>query len=466
MFWRISIFLAITLCVAAASAKERTWTSADGRTMQAEFVREVDGEVTFLKGGKLVTISLEKLSEKDQQVVKDLTAGKEVPEGDAGGEKGPAGQQASGTTEKPAKGKKPLAIQTRTWTDRFGLKSSGKFVRVDGDDVVLSRGARVISVPFTNLSADDQQYVRDVLTSQGKEDEIPSDSLPAATGRDGGLGSLPNAAYGVPDGLPGGSNGGGIAGPAGIGGAPPGGFPGGALPPGLGGSGRGPGISGFPPGGAGAMPPGPGMLPPGISGPGGGIGGGGIAGPMGAGGFPGSGFPGSDPVGGIGGAGAMPPGMAMPPGISGTPGAGMGRMPGMSGSSGYPGIGESGMPGASMPGMTPSFPSSLPEPSFSTPTFETVYSCSGCGRKISQAESGGTSCPYCGITWGFKQDPYGNKTYNSAATSRAATVGVVVVIFVILGGIVFVALFVGIIVAVVKAASSSSRPPPQPQRYY
>src|SRR6185436_4285905 len=82
MFWRITTFFAVFVCAASALAggKVRTWTSTDGRTMQAEFVRELDGDVTFLKDGKLVVIKLDKLSEKDQQVVKDLAAGKESEE--------------------------------------------------------------------------------------------------------------------------------------------------------------------------------------------------------------------------------------------------------------------------------------------------------------------------------------------------------------------------------------------------
>ena len=120
-----------------------------------------------------------------------------------------------------------------------------------------------------------------------------------------------------------------------------------------------------------------------------------------------------------------------------------------------------GMGGSSFP------PPSFSEPTFTAPTFETVYTCSGCGKRISQAESGGSKCPYCGISWGFKQEPDGTRTYNSAAvTNRAATVGFMVIVFVLLGGIVFVGLFIGIIVAVVKAATSSSPAPPQPQRYY
>src|SRR5687768_3078302 len=94
MFWRIFTFLIVVVCAAVAFAdgKARTWTSADGRTMQAEFVRELDGDVTFLKDGKLIVIRVEKLSEKDQQLVKDLAAGKEPGQV----EKDPFGTPAAG----------------------------------------------------------------------------------------------------------------------------------------------------------------------------------------------------------------------------------------------------------------------------------------------------------------------------------------------------------------------------------
>jgi len=34
----------------------RTWTDVQRRTMQAQFIREVDGDVTFSQEGKLVTL--------------------------------------------------------------------------------------------------------------------------------------------------------------------------------------------------------------------------------------------------------------------------------------------------------------------------------------------------------------------------------------------------------------------------
>jgi len=51
--WAMIVCLA---CLTARAAEEvRTWTDTTGRTMQAQFVREVDGDVTFLKDGKLIT---------------------------------------------------------------------------------------------------------------------------------------------------------------------------------------------------------------------------------------------------------------------------------------------------------------------------------------------------------------------------------------------------------------------------
>jgi hypothetical protein len=154
------------------------------------------------------------------------------------------------------------------------------------------------------------------------------------------------------------------------------------------------------------------------------------------------------------------------PGMGGaTTGMPTGMMPSGMGSAG---MGPAGMGGSrmdSMTGMSPASIPAIPDPTFSTPRFEQTYSCSGCGASISQAESSLTTCPHCGITWGYTQDRFGNKTMTGAGTNMA-TVGIVIVIFVLLGGVVFIALFVGIIVAIVKAASAPPARQPQQQRYY
>jgi hypothetical protein len=78
-----SLFIASVVCcllLSPASAKDRTWTDTQGRSMRAEFIRELDGEVTLLRNGKLIALPLSRLSDKDQQYVRDVAAGKPVDE--------------------------------------------------------------------------------------------------------------------------------------------------------------------------------------------------------------------------------------------------------------------------------------------------------------------------------------------------------------------------------------------------
>src|SRR5262245_2140174 len=77
-FWRAPLL--VLLCFAAAAAGERVWIDKQGREIRGEFVREVDGEVTLLANGKLITIPLDQLSDRDRQLAQDLAAGRAAPE--------------------------------------------------------------------------------------------------------------------------------------------------------------------------------------------------------------------------------------------------------------------------------------------------------------------------------------------------------------------------------------------------
>ena len=73
--WLLVCFSAI----AANGADEvRTWTDSQGGKMQAQFVREVDGDVTFLKDGKLITLPLDTLSPEDQKFIREAEAKKKL----------------------------------------------------------------------------------------------------------------------------------------------------------------------------------------------------------------------------------------------------------------------------------------------------------------------------------------------------------------------------------------------------
>ena len=57
-----------------ASAEVRTWTSTDGRTIEAEFLKGDDTSVTIKRGTKQFTLPLDKITEADQKYVKDKLA--------------------------------------------------------------------------------------------------------------------------------------------------------------------------------------------------------------------------------------------------------------------------------------------------------------------------------------------------------------------------------------------------------
>jgi DNA-directed RNA polymerase subunit RPC12/RpoP len=516
----LTLVVVALLAAGPAIAKERTWTSSDGRQMKAEFVRLIDGEVTFLKDGKLVTVPMERLSERDQQIVRDLAAGKPVPDEpvsnqpnvpDPFGSPSPApsardpGAAGRATTPAapPARSDGRITIENRPWIYDNNKQTTARFVRVNGNDVVLNRAGKVLTIPFFSLSEADQDYVRQVLKQQDKEHLVPKQpagatgqavgaaatgaapggvGIPDSTGivppgsippRGLGPGSLGPGAMGPgamgPGAMGPGAMGPGATGPSGIGRGPGGIGPGGFGPGMAGPIGKGPGMGpDLGPGmGPGMGPRGPGGIGPGMAGMGGVPGAGGMPGPKGMGpGSTASGMPGMS-----GGPGATPGAPTMPPGIAGMPGGiPAGAPEAGSPSGGYPRTGErfgpgfeSGFPSAPAVADSPSagpspFTSSLP----SAP-IEQVYECSGCKRQISQEQAKGTKCPYCGIYWLYKENAGGGKTYHGVAgafsggrSAGAMVAGViaalVVVLLIVAGGA------IAIIAAIVKAAAKPSRP--------
>jgi hypothetical protein len=66
----------LTILAVTLTAKEpiRTWTSADGRTLQAEYIRSYDGKVTIKMGSREYTLPLSRFSPADQQYVAGLAS--------------------------------------------------------------------------------------------------------------------------------------------------------------------------------------------------------------------------------------------------------------------------------------------------------------------------------------------------------------------------------------------------------
>jgi len=158
----------------------RTWTDAKGGKMRAQFVREVDGDVTFLKEGKLVTVPLDQLSDEDQKYIRKAEADKKVEETPLpAGAPRPVDDSPLPLESRPADDAKPsltkqkVDIEERTWRDLRGRPQTGKFVRMHQGFVVISSGSRALRVPYYNLSQPDRDYLREILTARGELAQLP-----------------------------------------------------------------------------------------------------------------------------------------------------------------------------------------------------------------------------------------------------------------------------------------------------
>src|SRR5436853_1833954 len=115
----------------AAADEVRTWTKAQGETVRAQFLREVDGDAVFLQDGKPLTIPFDELSEKDQKLIRELEKGKKVEETPVP-RGAPTAAPAAPTSDEPEKksdrindrrpslGPPRIVTETRSWREING----------------------------------------------------------------------------------------------------------------------------------------------------------------------------------------------------------------------------------------------------------------------------------------------------------------------------------------------------------
>jgi hypothetical protein len=185
----VGLLLVLVATAAAEEGEVRNWTNKEGRTMQAEFLREVDGDVTFLKDGKLLTLSLDQLSEDDQRFIRNAEATKKVEETapPAGAprpvEISPIPLDTAASDAKSSLTKQKVVIEERTWRDLRGKPQVGKFVRMHQGSVVISSGSRALRVPYYTLSQPDREYLRELLAARGESTQLPPE-MPAGQATD------------------------------------------------------------------------------------------------------------------------------------------------------------------------------------------------------------------------------------------------------------------------------------------
>lgn len=173
----------------ALAAEERVWTDTQGRTMRAQFLREADGDAVFLKEGKLVTVPLARFTAADQEAMKKLAVGQALPADQSPQDPFVTVRPApppppSGFAQAPPLVQSKTEVVVRDWSDTAGNRTSGKFVRVNGPDVILLRGSRTLAVAFSKLSLVDQLYVNQILEERGQQPMVVP--TPTPTGPNAG----------------------------------------------------------------------------------------------------------------------------------------------------------------------------------------------------------------------------------------------------------------------------------------
>jgi hypothetical protein len=186
---RVTVACLLLAVTAPVAAQQRNWTYANGKAFRAEFVRELDGDVTLLQDGKLIHVPLAQLSDEDQRRIGQLqekesdapaTAATEPADRSAspfGGDPKSPASRLPALSPPAAKKSKVEQPTTRTWTNTQGEQTIGKFVRFVGRSVVILRGARTATLDFDSLTPEDQAYVRDLMIARG-------DTPPPVAGQD------------------------------------------------------------------------------------------------------------------------------------------------------------------------------------------------------------------------------------------------------------------------------------------
>ena len=224
--------LALILLLGPGLAWGRTWTSREGKEIEADFVDATEESVTLNRNdGKQVTFKLDRLCDGDQQFVRTVLARRgskratltesatapptptqkvnpaRIPKFgasdkrdddsgiDAEDDSDSSSTDASPFRETGDSTKKKAKIENRTWIDAFGRKSGGKFVRFQGSNVIILRGGRQATLNYWELSEADHTYLKDLCAAYGQSQLIPkiNPATVAASSAANPMGGFPNA---------------------------------------------------------------------------------------------------------------------------------------------------------------------------------------------------------------------------------------------------------------------------------
>ena len=150
----LASFLALATLFNSTTASARTWTSRDGRTISAKFVRMHMGDVVLVRSGRVLEVPFEKFCEQDQDYIRDKLT-------------------KSGKDHLIPSPKKTVGGKKRAWTNVNGREITASFVRISGNLVILNKNGKDVKVALDQLCTPDQEYAKaaNARTKESREKE-------------------------------------------------------------------------------------------------------------------------------------------------------------------------------------------------------------------------------------------------------------------------------------------------------
>ena len=186
---RITVAVFVVACV-ADELHARTWTDGNGKQIEAVFVRASGDTVILQHKGHQAAFPISGFSAEDQEYLRGKiktpirTSPRQAVQPPAARQLPPPAQVGPNpvpppTTVKPSLAQNPSDIsKPRTWTDSEGRQIKAKFVEMKGQDVVLARGRKNITVPFAKFCQADRELMRTSLAANGKGHLVPDEPQP------------------------------------------------------------------------------------------------------------------------------------------------------------------------------------------------------------------------------------------------------------------------------------------------
>ncbi|MCC9608848.1 hypothetical protein LOC68_08210 [Blastopirellula sp. JC732] len=211
-------FLLATLIVSGLTnyAQARIWVDAEGRSVDAEFIK-IEGNTVHLRRndtGAEIEVLFAKFSEADKRrlaVLRDQAEGTNSAADDAEMPADYASSVGSDTAgDKASESKSDVSeadarrelSRSRKWTDEDGNQIQAKFVRIHDGNVILLQGNKGHNVDFYKLCDADQDYLRTQLTALGQEDDVPPvvvKSYSPSVGANGAIAGNPSGMSNFPN---------------------------------------------------------------------------------------------------------------------------------------------------------------------------------------------------------------------------------------------------------------------------